>query len=138
MKKFFTLTKDLTDSKAKSSPTQQQIHTEVLTELENSYNEGYKIRLFSVEKLDGENAQITWSAHTKSWLISNESASIFARVRADIKEYTNPRYYVVTRIAEAWFDQLEDLESLKVDVQNLKHDLTGRNLIGEFVGSLRF
>lgn len=75
-----------------------------MSELQNTFNQGYNIRLFSVEKLDGENAQVTWSAHTKSWLISNESASIFARVREDIKEYTNARYYVVTRIAEAWFD----------------------------------
>jgi hypothetical protein len=129
--------KDLRNFGIKNNDVHEVLHRIIFQEAKKSLWAGERVRLFSQEKLNGENAQVSWSSETESWLVASKNVSILVRHRDDIRHYENDRSSYSTQIAHTWFDILEDLEEIHINLANLKRDLTGRTLVGEFVGNSR-
>lgn len=132
-----SMRKELKNFGIKSNDIHEQLHSILFTEVKRAIRAGESVHVYSTEKLNGENAQVTWSADTNSWLIASKNVSILVTKRSDINEYRSDRFYFASQIAHSWFDLLDELDESKVDLENLKKDLTGRTLVGEYVGNSR-
>lgn len=59
--------------------------------------------------------------------------SILVKEPADIKAYEGERYGFAALIARTWFDLIAGFK--KDQLQELKQDLTGKTLVGEYCGN---
>ncbi|CAG9316924.1 unnamed protein product [Blepharisma stoltei] len=96
--------------------------------------EGATIDLYKLNKANGENAQFSYSPHLNAWIIASKNVSLAARVSEDLKIYSNNRYEFVKVIGEEWFKILLNLN--EQELEELKQDLTGFTIAGEYVGDL--
>jgi hypothetical protein len=84
-------------------------------------------------KVNGENAQIGYCGELDTWVICSKNVSMMARTVEDLPAYTSEqRYTFASYIAEAWFKHLAILTPKEVN--DLKNEIDGYTLIGEFVG----
>jgi hypothetical protein len=117
------------------------VHYAIFSEIENvlSCNEELppehkaKVHLYRLNKANGENAQISYFAPTDEWVISSKNVSIFVKEPLDIKLYQGERYGFAALMANTWFNLLEGRS--KNELQELKEDLTGKTLVGEYCGN---
>lgn len=100
--------------------------------------EGNSVEVVKTLKANGENAQISWSPDAKCWVIASKNVAMLAEdvTNLELKEYQKKRYDYALLIAREWFSILSklSLEQLK----DLKHDLSGFTLVGEYVGNPDF
>jgi len=105
----------------------------IFDEVEETLQSGGKVTVYKTEKANGENAQVGYNPEYNSWVIASKNVSILARNKNDIEEYLKMekgRYNIASLIAEAWFNILEKVGN----VDELKKELTGKTLIGEYCG----
>ena len=85
-------------------------------------------------KVNGENAQIAFNAKVDSWIVCSKNVAMFVRTRDDIDLYKDQmRFNFSSMIAQVWFDHLDTLSP--ETLLDLKKDLNGLTLIGEYVGN---
>lgn len=117
------------------------LHYTVFSEIENvlSCNEELpaehqaKVHVFRLNKANGENAQVSYFPPTDSWVISSKNVSILVREPQEIKLYQGERYDFASLIARTWFELIGGKK--KDEIEELKRDLTGRTLVGEYCGN---
>lgn len=116
------------------SNTRNYIFAPIVQQLE----ENGQVELIKTLKINGENAQISWLEKEDLWCISSKSVSILARNLTDVSYYETEeesRYTYAIAIAKAWFNVLRELKLSKVSIADLKKKLSGRTLVGEYVGN---
>lgn len=88
-----------------------------------------------LEKANGENAQITFSARLDSWVLCSKNVSQIVRGEEDIEHpsFDSQRYRFTKLIARAWFQKIKNL-----DQQLIKNKLKDHCLIGEYCGDANF
>jgi hypothetical protein len=89
-----------------------------------------------LNKANGENAQISYFHLTDQWVVSSKNVSILVSEPADIKSYEGERYGFAALIARTWFALLEGRS--KASIEDLKKDLVGKTLVGEYCGNPDF
>lgn len=122
----------------------KSMHYAIFSEIENvlSCNDELepehkaKVHVFRLNKANGENAQISYFAPTNEWMVSSKNVSIFVGGPADVKLYQGDRYSFAALMALTWFDLLKDKK--KDEIEELKRDLTGKALVGEYCGNPDF
>jgi len=100
--------------------------------------QGHQVEIVKTLKANGENAQVSYHQPMKAWIISSKNRSIFVRTRADIQKQSKDTAEFAMKMAEVWFTYLESLlqaENGQAWVDQLKQDLSGRTLVGEYVGA---
>ena len=99
--------------------------------------EGSKVEVLKTLKANGENVQVSWSADVKAWVVCSKNVALIASQKEQIEKYTAPRFVFAKEMAHVWFNKLEEIKKKggKEAVNDLKKDLTGNTLIGEYVGS---
>jgi hypothetical protein len=64
--------------------------------------------------------------------------ALLAKTRKDIDKYASStnamRYNFAMMIATAWFDKIDQLTEEGIDIEELKNDLNGKTMIGEYCG----
>ena len=113
-----------------------KLYDVILEEVEKTLDQGGKVIIYKTEKANGENAQVSYNAEFDAWVIASKNVTTLVRNRADIDHYVQAkdqsRYAFAILIAKAWFDILEN----KVDdVDQLKKEMTGKTLVGEYCGN---
>eukprot|EP00397_Hematodinium_sp_SG-2012_P011677 GEMP01011822.1.p1 GENE.GEMP01011822.1~~GEMP01011822.1.p1 ORF type:complete len:445 (+),score=108.58 GEMP01011822.1:988-2322(+) len=89
-----------------------------------------RYHVYSLEKANGENAQIT--RYDDLWVCCSKNVSLVAKNANDLALYTGDRYSVAKEIAEVFFAQFDKLQdSDKTHVLTLCEKYT---LVGELVG----
>lgn len=53
------------------------------------------VKIFTTEKANGENFQVSYCKDAKSWVISSKNVSILARKLADIELYENKDLWII-------------------------------------------
>lgn len=98
-------------------------------------------------KANGENAQISWSEDAEAWVIASKNVSLMAEKLEDVvnKAYYSQsrqsRYFFAILMAKEWFKILEEMAKQKDGKQlvgHLKTELSGRTLVGEYIGNPEF
>ena len=108
----------------------------IFDEVEETLRSGGKVTVYKTEKANGENAQVGYNAKYDAWVIASKNVSILVRNKNEIEEYIKQeksRYRIVSLIADVWFKILEKMDN----VNELKKELNGRTLIGEYCGHPR-
>ena len=130
-----------TKNKSKVNENQRQAFTTMnitMAGVYKSLKDGYKVEAVKTLKANGENAQISWSTEIGMWIFSSKNVALLAKSEKDLEVYRNlessMRYQFSILIAETWFKKVQEIESNGVDIEELKKDLDGKNLIGEYVG----
>lgn len=103
---------------------------EVLTVLDN----GGKVVVYKTEKANGENAQVTYNPILDAWVCASKNVAIAIRNQDDLEAYrqlNEGRYAFAILIAETWLKLLKKVKNH----DDLKKDLTGRAIIGEYCGN---
>lgn len=119
-------------------------HYAVFEEVENvlSCNEELqpkdkaKVHIYRLNKANGENAQVSYYPQTDEWIISSKNVSIMIKEMKDVKNYQGQRYGFAILIAQAWLQIVSNLN--KNQVQELKKELVGKTMIGEYCGNPDF
>jgi len=141
LQKFFDLRHeylDILDGKASEayiSKDDQKLYKVIFDEVQGVLKRGGKITVYKTEKANGENAQVSYSPKYRAWVVASKNVSILVRNNKDISEYRKygeTRYTFATLIAEAW---LKIISKEGVDVEELKKNLTGKTLVGEYCGN---
>ena len=120
------------------------LHYATFSEIENvlSCNEELpfehkaKVHLYRLSKANGENSQVSYFPPTDEWMVSSKNVSVFVKDPADIKAYQGERYSFAALMAHTWFDLLKDKN--KDQIAELKQDLAGKALVGEYCGNPEF
>jgi len=105
------------------------IFDEVLTVLDN----GGKVVVYKTEKANGENAQVTYNPILDAWVCASKNVAITIRNADDLEAYRQlkeSRYSFAILIAETWLKLLKKVKNH----DDLKKDLTGKAIIGEYCG----
>ncbi|CAI2366007.1 unnamed protein product [Moneuplotes crassus] len=103
-----------------------------------SFEDGYKVEMVKTLKANGENAQVSWNSQLGLWVFCSKNVAMLAKSRDDLEAYDqseNPlRFQFSKLIANCWFDKLEEIEANGINVEDLKKDIDGKTLIGEYCG----
>lgn len=106
-----------------------------------SIQDGYKVEAIRTLKANGENAQIAWNSELDVWIFCSKNVAMLVKTREDFDKYAvspdNMRYSFSRLIGEAWFDKLDEIQDPAV-LEELKKDLDGKTLVGEYVGNPDF
>ena len=99
--------------------------------------EGHQIEVLKTLKANGENVQVSWNEEVQAWVICSKNVALLAQSREDIKKYTAERFGFACEMAHVWFDKLRDIEKTggKEAIKDIKKDIGGNSLIGEYIGS---
>ena len=99
--------------------------------------EGHSVEVLKTLKANGENVQVSWNQEVKAWVICSKNVALIAQTRKDIDKYQAPRFEFAREMAHVWFDKLQELEKKggAKAIEELKKDIGGNTLIGEYVGS---
>lgn len=119
----------------------KSLHYAIFSEIENvlSCNDELppehkaKVHVYRLNKANGENAQVSYFPPTDEWVVSSKNVSIFVKELTDIKAYQGERYGFAALMAHTWFELLKGKN--KDQIAELKQDLTGRALVGEYCGN---
>lgn len=96
--------------------------------------EGNEVEVIKTLKANGENVQVSWNSDVESWIVCSKNVGLVAKSRSDVAQYAAvDRFGFAKEMAHVWFDTIEkmDADTLK----QLKSDLDGNTLIGEYIGS---
>ncbi|KAH8583694.1 uncharacterized protein ELE39_001440 [Cryptosporidium sp. chipmunk genotype I] len=100
------------------------------------------LKLVALEKLDGENSQISYFDITDQWVIGSKNVTILCRDVNDIESivYTEGRYDSVKVSAYSWFRTLEQFKTccvgdFETEINNLKRLLLNNTLLCETIGN---
>ena len=95
--------------------------------------EGNKVEVLKTLKANGENVQVAYSAETQAWVVTSKNVALLARKKSEVPMYKDDRYKFAKEMADVWFDKLA---TMKPDVvKDLETTLSGRTLVGEYIGS---
>lgn len=97
-----------------------------------AFEAGNKLELIAAEKLNGENAQVSYNFEFDAWVICSKNVSILASSRDDIEMYKDGRYNYARLIADQWFKEIHNLT--REETKNLKKLLDGYTAVGEYCG----
>lgn len=84
-------------------------------------------------KVNGENAQISYSPEIDSWILASKNVSLAARTEQDFLLYNGLRFNFAKMIGSAWFSMIKNFT--EAELVNLKRGLTGFTMVGEYVGN---
>lgn len=104
----------------------------------HSLKEGHYVEVLKTLKVNGENAQISWNAQEGLWCIASKNVGILAKNRQDLQNYPvdgNSRYGYAVDIALTWFYMIDEMISKGKSMSKLKEALSGKTLVGEYVGN---
>jgi hypothetical protein len=126
------------------------------TENDNNFikiEENKGIYIYSTEKANGENVQISFNLYTNSWVIASKNVTILAKDKSDLDFYRNyepknkiykkdnnntledkKRFTYCVEFAELWFEILEKKIKTNNLEEKLKAELCSLSIIGENVG----
>jgi hypothetical protein len=97
---------------------------------------GGKVEVVKTLKANGENVQISWNEEVEAWIICSKNVGLIAQYRDDIDRYLSDRFVFAKEMAHVWFDIVEELEETQTGtLKQLKKDLNGVTMIGEYIGS---
>jgi len=97
---------------------------------------GGKVEVLKTLKANGENVQVSWNKDSSSWVICSKNVALIARKRNDIDKYQSDRFVFAKEMAHVWFDKLEQYRAKDpLIVDQLRDELAGHTLIGEYIGS---
>lgn len=97
-------------------------------------NHGGSVTILKTLKANGENAQISFVPEIQSWSISSKNVCLLARQDSEIDQnYNSDRFHFAKLMAHTWFELISNIPSK--DLSQLKKDMSGRTLIGEYVGN---
>mmetsp|Transcript_11344 Transcript_11344/g.9751 ORF Transcript_11344/g.9751 Transcript_11344/m.9751 type:complete len:232 (-) Transcript_11344:2001-2696(-) len=145
LEKFFDLKREFiaildgeADTKLNLSKDDKKLMGVILDEPKEILQKGGKVSVYKTEKANGENAQVSYNPDYDAWIVASKNVSILVRKREDIADYVKmpiKRYSIATLIAEAWFRLLDKhLGGSLEKIQELKKELTGKTMIGEYCG----
>ena len=92
----------------------------------------FPITIYNLEKLNGENAQISWSALLQRWIICSKNVAIAVHDLDHAREEfgSNQRFAYALHIARHWFEKT--VPGIK-EMEKLKDLLSHHTLVGEVV-----
>ena len=103
-----------------------------------AFEDGYRVEIVKTLKANGENAQVSWNSELKMWIFCSKNVAMLAKSREDLAMYDNSenssRYAFSKLIANCWFDKIELMKEEGKDIEELKDDIDGKTLIGEYCG----
>jgi len=97
--------------------------------------EGHEVEVLKTLKANGENVQVSWNANVQGWVVCSKNVALVARERAHIVLHKEDRFQFAREMAHVWFDSLEAMQKSGKSIDELKADLNGNTLIGEYIGS---
>ncbi len=109
------------------------------------------IYIYSTEKANGENLQLSYNKNYDAWIIGSKNVTIMLRNLKDLEFFKNykenenvninkkefspdKRFSYCIEFAELWFEILKDKIEDKNLLNEFKNDLNGFTLIGENIG----
>ncbi|CAI2365322.1 unnamed protein product [Moneuplotes crassus] len=101
-------------------------------------NKDAYIEVIKSLKINGENAQISWVQQESAWCIASKNVGILANRVEDLKRYPHEegsRYKYALKIAHCWFKIIKKLGGKKISFAKLQKTLSGKTLVGEYVGN---
>ncbi|OII74306.1 uncharacterized protein cubi_01150 [Cryptosporidium ubiquitum] len=100
------------------------------------------LKLLALEKLDGENSQISYFDVTDQWVIGSKNVTILCSDISDLENiyYNKNRYQSAKSSAYSWFHTLEQfkmysMEDYETEINNLKKFLKNNTLLCELIGN---
>jgi len=113
------------------------------------------IYIYSTEKANGENLQLSYNKNYDAWIIGSKNVTIMLRNLKDLEFFKNykenenvninkkefspdKRFSYCIEFAELWFEILKDKIEDKNLLNEFKNDLNGFTLIGENIGDKTF
>lgn len=136
------------NNKLKSSFYSEKIKKIIFDKIKDSLYTS-KIRLYRLEKANGENCQISYNDKIKCYLISSKNVCLPIENESQLKSFTineidsnqtkalKQRFKFPLLMAESWFNLLNNLKKKNPLIEfDLKKELNEKTLIGEYCGNL--
>ncbi|CAK86631.1 unnamed protein product (macronuclear) [Paramecium tetraurelia] len=138
LKKFFDINLKQFCNKANSTltnKTEEIIHNYTFSCLPKES----EIKITQMEKVNGENAQISYNRALDRWIIGSKNVTLLCIDESELNQYdsqiTNDpldnRYRYAMKIAQEWFKII----GLSKNVDSIKNYLNDHTLIGEYCGN---
>lgn len=97
-----------------------------------AFEDGKRVELVKTEKVNGENAQVSYNYEYDAWVICSKNVSLLASSLQDLAMYRQQRYNYALLIAQQWFKLLKNMPKDKI--LQLKKLLDGYTAVGEYCG----
>ncbi|OMJ93816.1 hypothetical protein SteCoe_3140 [Stentor coeruleus] len=112
----------------------ETIRSSIFYYVENALIKGKTIEVYQTEKANGENLQVGFIKEINKWIISSKNCSLVAENEEEVRRHKDDRYNFAKLIAVEWFKYLKNCSN----VEELKRDIDGKSLIGEYIGNEDF
>jgi hypothetical protein len=73
-----------------------------------------RVELIKTEKINGENAQVSYICECDGWIICSNKVSLLAANTNDLAMYSENRYHSALLIADQWFKDIAKLTNDKI------------------------
>eukprot|EP00347_Sterkiella_histriomuscorum_P011394 403372627 len=140
--KFFDLAIEYVDPRTRYednhlSSTSFCIKNQILAEAFQTLLAGDHVEILKTLKANGENAQISYNPDVDCWVSASKNVGILLRDREDIKKYDNQHFNFAKKIADVWFNKLDDLREKDPQlIDQLKKDMANKTLVAEYIGNI--
>ena len=106
--KFFSLSHEFVNDKRHelSSDNQRIVYQfNTLAQVRKALLEGNLVEVLRSVKTNGDNAQISYSADAKAWVIASKYVALLSRSAKDVQDFypEDSRYFIARSIALCWF-----------------------------------
>lgn len=125
------------DQKSEKTRVESNLRNYIFSSVVKGLDESAYIEVIKTLKINGENAQISWVKEESLWCISSKNVAILANNSADLNKYdvnTGSRYAYAVQIANCWFKTISSLGRKNKSLAKLQEALSGKTLVGEYVG----
>jgi hypothetical protein len=133
-----TFKNSYTNLKTEKAIADSNLRNYIFSSAVNELNNGACIEVIKTLKMNGENAQISWVKEESIWCIASKNVGILANNVADLKKYDvsshDSRFKYAVMIANCWFKIINSLGKNQKSSAKLQEALSGRTLVGEYVG----
>ena len=125
---------DKSHSKSKKDAKLRKYHEITFNDVENYISRGFCVDIYQTEKANGENVQVSYIKLLKKWIISSKNCSMIVSNTSEIENYPDDRYQFTKLIALYFISSINQI----LHLDELQEYLSGKTLIGEYIGNPNF
>ena len=103
----------------------------IFNPIKKALNLNKSIEVYQLEKVNGENVQVSYIRLLDKWIISSKNCSVIVRNQDELEEYLEKRYEYACKIAKTWLQMLDSIR----DLNGFINWINEKTMIGEYVGN---
>ena len=103
----------------------------IFNPIKKALSSNKSIEAYRLEKVNGENVQVSYIRLLDKWIISSKNCSVIVKNQDELEDYLEKRYEYANKIAKTWFRMLDSIR----DLNGFINWINEKTMIGEYVGN---